>query len=219
MRFAFVGILISLAAATAFAQTTQPATYPTTQPATDQTPKGTLRMLNIALRDGDAASVRQLFQTGDEQEAKLVAAVADYAAALAALHREAVTTFGNDGANAVTGDTNAESTDGLDAIDKADEAIDGDKATVKYASGGDEPMHLEKVKGQWKLPLSQLVSGSDSAARQRRLEELTHQSKLAQQTAEEIAQGKYKAADDAAHAWQGRLLEAVLASAAQKKGE
>ena len=75
------------------------------------------------------------------------------------------------------------------------------------------------MKGQWKVPLSQLTAGAEIGAEQHRLEELASQARLAQQTSEEIAQGKYKSVDDAAHAWRSRLLDVVLASSTQRKGE
>jgi hypothetical protein len=203
-----------IAASLAAAQTSRP----TTRPATADTPAGALRVLNLALLEGDSAAVKQLIQTRDAQEMQLVAAMADYSAALAALHKEAIKAFGKNGANAVTGDTDAESAEGLDAIDKAEVALEGDTASLRYKSGGDAPVVLKKVNGQWKLPLSQLISGADHSAEQARLEEFASQSRLAQQTADEIARGKYKSADDAAHAWQGRLLDVVLASSTQKKG-
>jgi hypothetical protein len=171
------------------------------------------------MRDGDAATVRMLFQTRRPQEAKLVAAMADYAAALAALHRAAERAYGAAGANAVTGDTVAESVDGLAAIEHAEVLLNGDTATITYKATADPPVQLTRVDGQWRLPLSQLTSDANGAAEQHRLEELTSQAHLARQTAEEITQGKFKTADDAAHAWQGRLLDAVLAGAIQHKGE
>jgi len=145
--------------------------------------------------------------------------MADYAAALAALHHQAAKTFGDEGANLVTGDTDAESAEGLEAIEQSDVTITGDTATVTYKTSEDAPIKLTKIKGQWKLPLSQLTVGAELGAEQHQREDLVSQARLAQETAEEIAQGKYKAVEDAAHAWQSRVLDVVLASSTQKKGE
>ena len=97
--FAF---LIGVTAA-ALAQTpsTRPATAPqagattksTTAPA--DTPKQALRALNVALRDGDAPSIRNLFLTHNENGAKLIGAMADYAGALR-LTDEALKVLPND---------------------------------------------------------------------------------------------------------------------------
>ncbi len=219
MRIAVLAILTLLGADFCIAQQTRPTTRPTTRPRDASAPRDALKLLNLALRDGDSQTVKQLFQTRTPEEANLVSAMADYAAALAALHHQAAKTFGDEGANLVTGDTDAESAEGLEAIEQSDITITGDTALVTYKSSEDAPIKLTKIKGQWKLPLSQLTAGAELGAEQHRLEELASQAHLAQQTAEEIAQGKYKAVDDAAHAWRSRLLDVVLASSAQKKGE
>ena len=213
VRFFVIALVVSVSASLSAAQTTRPTTRPTSD-----TPAGALRLLNIALLEGDSAAVKQLIDTNDSQEQRLVGAMADYAAALATLHKEAIKAFGKTGANAITGDADAQSAEGLDAIDNAEVSVAGDTATVHYKTAGDAPVQLKKISGQWKLPLSQLISGADRGAEQSRLEEFASQSRLAQQTADEIAKGKYKSADDAAHAWQGRLLDVVLASSSQKKG-
>lgn len=188
--------------------TTSPATAPTSRGA-QSTPKGTLRQLNLALRDGDAGAIRSLFQTTDDEGKKLVWAVADYAAALAALHRAAVDMYGADGANTVTGDMSAQSADGLAAIDKAQAEVNGDAATVRFADADDPPVHLVKVAGDWKLPLSQLLNGADKPAQERKIAELDVQTKLAHQIASEIRSGKFKGPDKAAEVWRSRLLQAV----------
>lgn len=215
MRKVFLLFLIAFATPWVAAQQTRP----TTRPNSAAEPKDALRMLNFALRDGDRNAVAQAFETHSPQEMKLVNAMADYASALASLHHQAAKTFGNQGANAVTGDTDAESADGLDAIEKAEVVIDGDSAIVRYKNADDAPVKLKKIGARWMLPLSQLTSGADAQSEQQRLEELSNQAHLALKTADEIAQGKYKDASDAAQTWQSRLLDVVLASATQKKGE
>jgi len=215
MRLASILFVIVFASPWIAAQQTRP----TTRPTSAAEPKDALRLLNFALRDGDRNAVAQAFETHSPQEVKLVNAMADYAAALASLHHQAAKSFGKQGANAVTGDTDAESSDGLRAIDKAEVEVDGDSAIVHYKNADDPPVKLKKIGGRWMLPLSQLTAGADVQSEQQRLEELGNQAHLALKTADEIAQGKYKDASDAAQAWQSRLLDVVLASATQKKGE
>jgi hypothetical protein len=195
----------------ALAQQTRPATVPAT-------PRETLRTLNIALRDGDADTVKSLFQTANPEDKKLVSAMADYAAALAALHRAASKAYGPEGANAVTGDTAAQSADGLAAIDKAEETIDGNTAVVKYAGATDPAVKLVRVDGIWKLPLSQLLNGADKPTEDRRLAELGTQTRVAADTTAEIVAGKYKTPDKAAEIWRARLLQSVLTKATTRPG-
>ncbi|MDB5299954.1 MAG: hypothetical protein JWO87_1617 [Phycisphaerales bacterium] len=212
MRLGIVLILSVICTASARAQQTRPATAPAT-------PKETLRTLNLALRDGDAETVKSLFQTTTAEGKKMVGAMADYAAALADLHRAAGKAFGPEGANTVTGDTAAESADGLAAIDHAEESINGQTATVKYAGATDPAVTLVRVNGTWKLPLSQLLNGADKVTEERRLTELATQTKVANETTADIAGGKYKTPEKAAEVWRARLLQTVLPKPATRPAE
>ncbi len=223
-----VGIIIALSIAPAtgvLAQTpaTRPATAPQTAPATapatapTDTPKNALRALNVALRDGQTRAIRDLFVTSDEDGSKLIEAMADYAGALALLHKAAVKSYGADGANIVTGDMAAQSAEGLAAIDKADVEIDGENAVVKFATASDPPVRLVKINGAWKVPLVQLLEGADKATEQRRYKELRRQAELARKTAEELQAGRYReGALKAAEVWRSRLLELPAAGPTTK---
>lgn len=196
-----------------------PATAPAAGPVVALTPKDALRQLNIALRDGNAAAIRSLFLTADDEAKKLVGAMADYAEALAALHRAAIQAYGPEGGNTVTGDMDAQSADAMAAIDRAEASVDGATALVKYADATDAPVRLVKVDGSWRLPLAQMLGGVDHAAQERRLTELRSQTQLARETTREIAAGKYKLADKAAEVWRSRLLEAVAPHATTRPAQ
>ena len=202
---ALVTALWAMAADNAAAPSTAPAELPA------GTPKEALRSLNLAQRDGDAAAVRSFFLTVDEEGEKLVSAMADYTAALVALHKAAEKAYGPEGANLVTGDINAQSIEALAAIEKADVVYKGDKsdkADVTYAGAKDAPVQLVKVAGRWKLPLAQLLQGVDKALQHQRLKELLHQAGLASDMARELSNGKYKEGPArAAAVWRSRLLD------------
>ncbi len=215
MRFGIVLGLTVLMSATILGQTTLPAptTTPTTTTAPTQpapvpsTPKETLRSLNIALRDGDTATVQAIFLTRDESGARLIAAMADYSAALVGLHKAAESAYGPEGAKVVTGDINAQSADGLAALDKAEVKIDGDTALVKLAGATDPPVMLVRVDGRWKVPLSQLLDGADKSVELQRYRVLTMQAGLARKTAEEVSAGKFREGAIKAAELASRLLE------------
>lgn len=218
MRVGQIMVLVSALSASAAGQshvaapTTMPGAKPATAPVWTEppasTPREALRSLNIAQRDGDAAAICSLFLTEDEQGARLIAAMADYAAALVALHKAAEKAYGLDGANLVTGDINAQSGDALLAVEKAEIVEKGDKATVKYAGAKDDPVHLVKVGGRWKLPLAELLGNVDKATERQRLTELRHQAHLANEMATELNNGKYKEGPSrAAAVWRSRLLD------------
>lgn len=238
MRVGLVAVLVVMHAAFSQAQSsaTAPSIGPSTRPATlpagpgesptrspeaplrpaeapAGSPKQALRSLNLALRDGQTQAIRSLFVTRDDAAAKLVAAMADYAAALVMLHDAAEKAYGKEGANVVTGDIAAQSAEGLAAIDRAEESIAGDTAVVKYASATDPPIRLVKIDDRWKLPLSQMLDGVDLAAERQRYTELKLQAELARKTAEEVNAGKYKeGALKAAEVWRSRLLEPITAA-------
>jgi hypothetical protein len=184
---------------------TRPATAPADPPAS--TPKEALRSLNLSQRDGNTAALRALFISSDEPGARLIDAMAEYAAALVALHDSAEKAYGPESANFITGDMKSESEKGLAAIDKSEVMIDHDTATVKYAGATDAPIRLVRVDGRWKLPVVQLLEGADKESEEKGVKELTLQSQIAHNMAVEIAAGKYKeGANKAREVWRARLL-------------
>src|SRR5215469_17042457 len=77
-------------------------THPTTAPEDPATPRGALRTLNQAMRNGDVVAIRQLFLATSPAEQRMVDADASMAAALARLRAAAVEAFGPHGADIVT---------------------------------------------------------------------------------------------------------------------
>ncbi|HET6246234.1 MAG TPA: hypothetical protein VFE47_00910 [Tepidisphaeraceae bacterium] len=191
--------------AIALALAAGPQTKPADPPA--GTPKEALHSLNLAQRDGDAAAIRALFYSKDERGEQLVSAMADYAAAFAQLHAAAEHAYGAEGAVILTGDVQAESAKGLAAIEKATVTLDGNNATVKYEGATDAPIRLTKIDGRWKLPVSQLLDGTDEKAGEKGVKELLAEGQIARTMAEEITAGKYKeGANKAKEVWRSRLL-------------
>lgn len=171
-------------------------------------PKAALRALNLALRDGNASAVRKLFEPTDADSDRLIEAMANYSAALVALHKAALNAYGPDGANLVTGDINAQSADGLTAIDKAKVDADESHATVRFVGASDPPVQLVKIHGLWKLPVAQLLGSADKLSQRGRIKELQQQSAMAKLTADEIDAGQYREAPSrAAAVWRSRLLQ------------
>jgi hypothetical protein len=188
------------------------------------TPKGALKLLAAALRDGDAERIRQVMYASNASEARMVAAMADMAKAMAALQRSAVKAFGREGAKEVVGDTDATDTESKAHIDSADVKVQGDTATVTMEDGEEAPVVLKRVDGRWRLPMSELSRGADLAALEERLAGLSEQSKLVRELAEEIGTGKYASPAQAKEAWQSRAMQASMrrppaARAAEKKPE
>ena len=173
------------------------------------TPKGALKLLSSALRDGDADRIRQVMHATSAAEMRMVGSMADMARAMAQLQKAAVKAFGDEGAKEIVGDTQATDADGRARIDAADVRVTGDTATVIVPEGEDAPVVLKRVGGHWKVPMAELSKNADPAALDERLAELTEQRKLVTQLTEEIGAGQFNSPAQAKDAWQSRAMQAV----------
>jgi len=187
----------------------RPAAPPGAEPHDLTTPKGALKVLASALRDGDADRIREVMYATTPAEKRMVAAMADMAAAMARLQKAAVKAFGEEGAKEIVGDTQTTDAQGRARIDAADVRLAGDTATVTVPEGEDAPVVLKRVGGQWKVPMSELSKNAEAAALEERLTELGEQRKLVAQLTDEIGQGQFKTPAQAKDAWQSRAMQAV----------
>ena len=183
------------------------------------TPKGALKMLAAALRDGDADKVRQSMHATNPSEVRMVASMADMARAMAQLQKAAVKAFGEEGAKDIVGDTRATDAEGRARIDAADVKVTGDTATVTVPDGEDAPVVLKRVAGAWKVPMSELSKNADPAALDERLAELTEQRKLVSELTDDINAGQFASASAAKDAWQSRAMQAVTRRPPARKSQ
>jgi len=207
MHLAFRLILVLLAASTASAASQ---TQPTTQLGeAASTPRGALRALNQAMRSGDEGAIRQLFLAASPAEARMIDADARMAASLAQLRVAAAAAYGSQGADAVTGDSDAGAAESVARIDSADIAIEGDVATVTYRDEKNSPFLLKKIDGHWKVPVSQLGKPLNPAALDQRLADLALQRNVVEEITDQIKQKKFAGAEQAREAWRARILQAA----------
>jgi len=185
-------------------------THPTTAPANDpSTPRGALRTLSTAMRDGDAPTIKRMFYAPTPPERKMVACVADQAAAFAQLHQAAVKAYGDEEARKFTQDSDAAAAEAMARIESADIAINGDAGTIIYKDQPQMPFLLKKVEGQWKFLTSSLGRPTDAADLDQQLAELSLQAAIVREIASDIQGGKFPTADKAAQTWHTRLLQAA----------
>lgn len=175
----------------------------------DTTPKGALKMLSAALRDGDAQRIRHVMHAGNPAEVRMVSSMAEMAQAMAQLQRAAVKTFGEEGAKEMVGDTLATDADGRARIDAAEVRLTGDTATVIVPEGEDAPVVLKKVGGHWKVPMAELSKNADPTALDERLAELAGQRTLVEELTKEISAGQFATPAQAKEAWQSRAMQSV----------
>lgn len=207
-----LSMLSLLTPLTTMAQATPPAgeRKPAASAADDaSTPKGALKLLATALRDGDAEKIRQVMDATTAAETRMVAAMADMAKAMADLQKAAVKAFGAEGAKEIVGDTGATDADARARIDAADVRVQGETASVVVADDGEAPVVLRRVRGQWKVPVAELSRGADESALDERLAELNEQRKLVVQLSKEIGEGQFTTPAQAKDAWQSRAMQAV----------
>ena len=139
----------------------------------------------------------------------MVGSMADMARAMAELQKAAVKAFGEEGAKALVGDTQATDAEGRARIDAADVRVQGDTATVIVPEGEDAPVVLKRVGTQWKVPMAELSKNADPAALDERLAELSEQRKLVGQLTKEIGEGAFNNPEQAKEAWQSRAMQVV----------
>lgn len=173
------------------------------------TPKGALKALAAALRDGDAEAIRQVMEAANDSESRMVTAMAEMARAMADLQKAAVKAFGSEGAKEIVGDTQATDAHGRARIDAAEVRVQGDTATVVVAEGEDAPVVLRRVGGHWKVPMAELSKNADPNVLDERLAELAEQRKLVIQLTKEIGEGQFNSPAQAKDAWQSRAMQVV----------
>lgn len=199
-------LMLAVSGGVSVSQSTRPAALAEQQALT---PRGALRLLNQAMREGDVPTIRRLFLTTSDAERKMVDADAGMAAALADLRRAAASAFGPEGAGLVTGDSGAALAESAARIDSAEIAITADTATVTYKDEKESPFVLKKVDGQWKVPVAELGKPLDPAALEQRLADLSAQRTVVLEITHQIEHGKFTTAEQAREAWRSRILQAA----------
>lgn len=191
---------------------TAPATTQAVDIPTDQsTPKSALRVLADAMEAGDREAILGVLLAQTPQETKMAQAMADLAAALAGLRKEAVAAFGDEGAKVLTGDMQALAAQGLARLAAASEKIDGDTATVVVEGDAEQPVNLVKQDGKWRYPVAEMAKGIDPAQIEKGVEDATAQTKLLREAAEEVRADKFETGEEVRQTLEQRVMQMVLA--------
>jgi len=197
-------IFLVLICQVAMGQTTRPADL-----ATGSSPRDAVRALNFAIRAGDTNAMKQLFLASTPAESRMIDADAEMSAALARLRTAAVKAFGSQGADAITGDSDASAVESAARIDSAEVVVDGDVATVTYRDQKNSPWVLKKVDGRWRIPVAQMGKPMNPASLDQRLADLAVQRRVVDEMAEQIRQKKFATAEQARETWRTRILQAA----------
>lgn len=181
-------------------------------------PRGALKLLNKAMRDGDRATIEKLLLALSPAEKRMVAADGEMAVAFAHLRDAAMQEFGRSGADIVTGDSDAGVADSTARIDSAEITVNEDVATVVYRDQKNSPFVLRKIGGIWRVPVAQLGKPLDPAALEQRLADLAIQRRVIDQMADDIRHKKFATADEAKDAWRIRILQAATSQPTTRAG-
>ena len=182
------------------------------------TPRGALKSLISAMEAGDGDRIKSLIATTNPSEDKMVAAMTSMSMAEKKFRDAANGAFGAN-AKELTGDTAAQSSQGMSRIDGAKETIDGDKAVVDSGGNGDPqggtpPLTLIKSGSNWKIPIAELSRGVDASTINQRLDDLSFMSGLMNDSAMEMSKGTYKTPADAKTAITNKMRMAMMQRAA-----
>ncbi len=185
------------------------ATQPATVPADTTSPKGTLKVLASAMEDGDADTLRSLILADGALETRMRDAQISLSRATAKLRDALVAGFGAQ----VLVELNSESAmaQRLASIDAAPADVTDDTARITV---GPDQYNLKRIEGKWMLSLNATAKELDPKLLEQSLEEMTLRSDVYEETAQEVADGKYQNTDEVGQALQGKLMVAMMRQAA-----
>jgi hypothetical protein len=200
--------VVCLPAQTASAQTSQPAA---------DSPKGVLLAYTKALNDGDGATIHKMLLTTSPTEERIANAMADYAATLAGLSKAATDKFGADAAHDAFGDPAMAVKQAADNVKASTETVTGDTATVSVNQSRQGTMKLQKVDGQWKIVVADMVRSVDAGNLEKMLKDIDSGNAIVKQMATDIAAGKYPTAVAAKSALNEKIGEVKAEEKAEDK--
>jgi hypothetical protein len=155
-------------------------------------PKDALRHQDAAAKEGNREQDLLLYQATNDKEKKLAEAIVDGDVALARLEKAVTDKFGKEAAANVV---HAASSMNLEDIEKAKEKTDGDKATVEWEGKKAPSLHLVKVDGQWKIPMSEIVGSLDDKQSDELAKKFHEIAEQLTQTADTVEKDKYRSGE------------------------
>ena len=181
--------------------------------AVDQTtPRGALKVLTQALDMGDVETIRRVLLVESPQQQAWADAMIALSQATGRLQKQAVATFGAEGARALVGDTAGATMLAMAQLDTFTEELDepGLTATVRSGFADERPMVVKKIDGRWRVPVDSFTGGAPADQLRDVAARLERQAAAIVQVVEDVAAGKLATPESAGEALQRRQLEAVL---------
>ena len=201
----YSGLWMSLMVAVA----TQPTTVATTQALDLSTPRSALTALIQAMETGNAEQIRQVLYPRAAGERRMIEALIRLSRAVVHLGKTANTTFGESGAKVLLGDANTFGREAETQIKWATEKVSGNTATLSVPGYKVSPVVLEKIDGQWRIPMSELAKGISDIELDQRLGALSDQAAIIDRVADQIAAGRFHTGQEAAEYMHKQMIAAA----------
>lgn len=212
-RLAIVGLSLLLLTLPALGQTEGPATEPTTLPSAplDQTtPRGTLKLYFTAGANSDGDAIASLLLAGDFAEEHMIAALAAARNCDRQLTEAMMKRFPDQWKVDPRAQANKELPGVYQAIDRADERISGDIATIQ-AAGAKSPLTLRRVGQKWFIPLGSIIGSPGPEALEQRAHQIMIQVQVMRGAITDVNAGKFATQDAAVADIKQRMITTALA--------
>lgn len=181
--------------------------------AVDQsTPRGALKVLTQALDMGDVEAIRRVLLAESPGQEAWADAMVEMSQATGRLQKQAVATYGAEGARALVGDTANATMLAMAQLDTFTEELDdaGAVANVRSGFADERPMVVKKVDGAWRVPIDSFTGGAPAEELEPVAGRLKRQAAAIAAVVDDIAAGKLATPEAAAEALQRRQVEAVM---------
>ncbi len=195
------------------AQPTQPATTAPVIAIDTTTPRGSLKSLLQARRNGDGKMIKQVIATTNPVEDKMVDNMIVLSEAEHHFRSSIEKQFG-DKATEMTGSIDKLYNGTMANIDAAKEVIDGASAVLLHGGPNGSDLKLTKSGDIWQVPMSELSLGRDPAEVSKEFEGYAQLAVPMNETADEVVQGKYAAVKDAEDAIEQKIIISMMKRAA-----
>ncbi|MCS7033755.1 MAG: hypothetical protein NZ561_07140 [Phycisphaerae bacterium] len=195
---------------------TPPAPAPVQVVPMDQsTPRGALKVMTQALEDGNAELARRVLLIESDEQERWAEAMLSLASAGAEVKRVSVARFGEEGAQAIVGDTAMAIAMAMGAIDRSTEELDGERAIVRSADSQEAPVELVRRDGLWRLPMKAIIGDADPEVLRETAQRMVRQVTAMRSFTADVSADKFASPGDAAQALQLRMVQAVFAPEGQ----
>jgi len=157
------------------------------------------------MESANADQIRQVLYARSRREEKMVDAMVAMAAAIKRLKTTSTEAFGQAGAAELIGDTAALTNEQKTQLQSATETVSGEVATVTIQGTNTAPVVLQRIAGEWRIPISELAKGITPQEFDQRLAALLSQSSILNRTADQIIANRFHTGQEAAE-WMHRQM-------------